>query len=65
VPFIAAGDLLERERELETLRAGLDRACWLGRVLPRINVEGAGFFAPKGRPAVVSEERASELVSDE
>lgn len=70
--FVTADVLVERERELETLRAGPDRACagegtlllveggsprmvklgmaswylprWLGRVLPRINVEGAGYF---------------------
>lgn len=27
MPFITVGDLLERERELQTLRAGLDHAC--------------------------------------
>ena len=27
MPFVAADDLLERDRELDTLRAGLDRAC--------------------------------------
>ena len=27
VPFVSGGVLLERERELETLREGLDRAC--------------------------------------
>ena len=42
VPFASGGALLERERELETLREGLDRACAGEGTLILIEEAGAG-----------------------
>jgi DNA-binding CsgD family transcriptional regulator len=67
VPFVAAGDLLERERELETLRAGLDRArVGDGTLLLIEGPAGAGktalaHAAAKQAPMVSLQASGSEL----
>src|SRR5262245_60706186 len=54
VPFASGGVLLERERELETLREGLDRACAGEGML--LLIEGP---AGAGKTALAREARAA------
>src|SRR5438046_2616031 len=56
VPFAGGDALLERERELETLRDGVDRACAGEGTLLLIEgpAGGAGRRLPVGRPGLAA-----------